>query len=84
MTTWGEGSRAIVVVYWEGGGGHTFNAVQINGETRYVDPQTGSMDCSDYFEIIDPSEVYFARTDNQEFTARIHICIQEEPKGELP
>ncbi len=83
MEEWGEGSRAIVTVYWKGGGGHVFNAVQINGQTEYVDPQTGNMFCLSYFNDVDTSKkICLTRTDNQEFTNRLNLCTQEEPKGE--
>ncbi len=83
MEEWGEGSRAIVAVYWKGGGGHVFNAVQINGQTEYVDPQTGNMYCLSYFNEVDTSKkITLTRTDNQEFTNRLDLCTQEEPKGE--
>lgn len=83
MEKWGEGSRAIVAVIWKSGGGHVFNAVQINGHTEYVDPQNGNMYCLSYFSNIDTSKkVYLTRTDDQEFTNRIVLCTQEEAKGE--
>lgn len=79
MEQWGEGSRAIVAVYWEGGGGHVFDAVQINGNTEYVDPQTGNMYCYGYFNNIDTSQkVYLCRTDDREFTDGLDSCIQDE------
>lgn len=71
MEQWGEGSRAIVRVTWskevdEDQDGHTFVAVYTNGETQYIDPQTGDMDCERYFNGCEPSETRFVRTDDRE------------------
>lgn len=80
MNEWGDGARAIVRVRWAdelGGGGHVFNAVQMNGETHFVDPQTGSMDCSKYFNGIKPSETKLIRNDNLAFKKEgINKCKQ--------
>ncbi len=80
MEEWGEGARAIVRVRWDEkwGGGHAFSVVQINGETHYVDPQTGQIDCGDYFDLIDPSETRLIRVDNLDFDEGIHECIIEK------
>ena len=41
MAEWGEGSRALVYVVWEGGGAHLFNAEYHNGVVRGYDAQNG-------------------------------------------
>lgn len=80
MAGWGDGARAIVRVRWKGGGGHVFNALQVNGQTVFVDPQSGSMNCSGYFApgMIRPGETALVRIDNLDFTDRIELCAKEK------
>ena len=82
MLSWGDGARAIVRVRWKSGGGHVFNALQIDGQTVFVDPQSGSMDCSGYFAagMIKPGMTELVRIDNLDFTDRIELCAK--PKEE--
>ncbi|MFI5935190.1 toxin glutamine deamidase domain-containing protein [Actinoplanes sp. NPDC051494] len=39
----GPGSCAVVITYWEGGGGHAWNAVNHNGTILYLDTQTNQL-----------------------------------------
>ncbi len=82
MLSWGDGARAIVRVRWKSGGGHVFNALQIDGQTVFVDSQAGSMDCSGYFApgMIKPGMTELVRIDNLDFTDRIELCAK--PKEE--
>lgn len=41
MANWGEGSRAFIVNYWKGGGGHIYMVERKGGQTRLIDPQPG-------------------------------------------
>lgn len=43
------GSRGIVEIRWNNGGGHVFNVENVNGEVRYIDAQSGRMYVQDYF-----------------------------------
>lgn len=78
MSEFGDGARAIIRVQWQGGyGGHVFIAEQANGVTQFIDPQTGSRDCSDYFKsgMIKPSATRLLRIDDKKFTDLIGQCI---------
>lgn len=79
MASWGDGSRAQVVVYWNSplGGGHTFMAEQRNGATVFFDPQTGNSDCSSYFNRLIDGHTQFCQIDNLQFTPHIEECYRE-------
>ncbi|MBR0132525.1 MAG: hypothetical protein IJM14_05520, partial [Lachnospiraceae bacterium] len=81
MKDWGDGSVAQVVLTWKGTGGidgHTFAAKQINGETRFFDPQNGDTDVSWYFDMAEPGSISFCRADNQKFSNRINDCVNKK------
>lgn len=86
MKGWGDGARAIVRVRWSSGGSHVFNALQENGQTVFVDPQSGSMDCSAYFGrgMIKPGQTELVRIDNLDFTGRIELCATEKGGNTTP
>ena len=78
MSQWEDGARAQVVVTWAGGeGGHTFIAEKVNGEIRFVDPQTGDIECSEYFDEIEPGTTQFCRIDNLQPSEHILDCCKE-------
>lgn len=81
MADWGDDTRAIVRVRWKTGGGHVFIAVQQNGATVFLDPQSNNMDCGKYFSagMIKPGWTELIRVDNLNFTDRIELCAK--PKG---
>lgn len=83
MASWGDGARAIVKVCWQGGGGHVFTALQENGQTIFVDSQTGDVDCSSYFSAgsFRPSETALVRVDNLDFTDHIEQCAKLREGG---
>lgn len=78
MSGYGDSARAIVRVVWKGGGGHVFIAEQVNGVTQFIDPQSGTRDCSYYFKsgMIKPSETFLLRTDDKDFTDLIEKCVE--------
>lgn len=83
MQQFGDGSRAIIAVYWKtNNGGHVFMAEQVNGKTLFVDPQNGNTDVSNYFKLIKTNPFkpcsYLMRTDNLEFTKKIKDCCEEK------
>jgi hypothetical protein len=47
----GPGSRGIVGIYWNKGGGHVFNVENVGGQVRYIDaqPNPGVTDAAGYF-----------------------------------
>lgn len=80
MSSWGNGARAQVVVYWDGphGGGHTFIAEQIDGCTVFTDPQTGNTDVSSYFSRVIPGTTQFCRIDELSFSPYHIECWEED------
>ena len=84
MQSWGDGARAIVCVQWKdekGGGGHAFIAEQVNGKTRFVDPQTGQTNVKEYFDDAKGRGVVCGRIDNLPFTNRITECCRTVKRG---
>lgn len=85
MKEWGDGARAEISIFWQGGGGHVFAAERVNGKTVYIDPQDDKADASQYFK----NEIrgrdkrsrmlrklqYVLRIDNLEFTDVAKRCF---------
>lgn len=73
MKEWGDGARCQIVCKWKGGKwAHTFMAVQKNGATHFIDPQTGDENCERYFKSVSCRGIgakyaKFARIDNLKF-----------------
>ncbi len=77
VKTWDDNARGFVMVQWKDWeGGHVFMVEKINGIIRYVDPQNGDVDVSEYFEDALGDPLYCFRTDNLEFTNKVFDCIQ--------
>ncbi len=77
MKGWGDGARAEVLVVWDKtDSGHVFVAEQVNGETRFYDPQNGTADASGYFQMVKPDSVQLCRVDNLDVTDRIRECCK--------
>lgn len=77
MKEWGDGSRTQICVQWKkGDGGHTFIAEQKNGETHFLDPQTGSEDVRKYFNNVVNNQTTFCRIDNLQPSQRILECCK--------
>ena len=65
MNKWGSGSRAVVQVFWRGGGGHVFNVENDRGRMVYVDAQTHKrVNIGDYMSGAQTSSVNLIRTDD--------------------
>ncbi len=78
MSSWEEGARAQVVIYWKGSKkGHTFIAEKANGEVCFVDPQNENYDASRYFDRVQKGETVYCRIDNLDPTARIRECCED-------
>lgn len=83
MQEWGDGSRAEVIVYWKEGGGHAFCAEQVDGETRFIDPQIASnygasYDVGAYFDHVrDDGSTYYWRTNTSKPSSHIEDCCKE-------
>ena len=81
VTGWGDGARGIVRVQWRGGsGGHVFITENQGGTVRFMDPQTGDMDVSQYFKLAKVNQTYVLRTDNKEFSDLIGDCCDRNTK----
>ena len=82
MADWGDGARAEICVQWDGvPSGHVFVAEQVDGETRYYDPQSGKLDVSWYFSKVEPGSVKVCRTDNAKVNDKIYDCCQLKLDG---
>jgi len=79
MHAWGDGARAQIVVYWDNGqGGHTFAAEQVNGTTRFVDPQTNEVyDAEWVFSNVEHGATSFCRIDNLRPSDWVLKCCKE-------
>lgn len=76
MNGFGDGSRAIVRVQWKGrNGGHVFIAEQMDGEVRFIDPQTNSDDCLRYFRLAEKNETFILRVDDKEISNLISQAV---------
>lgn len=66
FVTWGEGTTKYITQNKEVEmpSSHTFIAENHSGIIRFIDPQTGSEDCSDYFTKVKNGATIFARTDD--------------------
>ncbi|MBE7070211.1 MAG: hypothetical protein E7386_06890 [Ruminococcaceae bacterium] len=81
MAEWGDGSRAQVVVTWDGlDAGHTFIAEQRGGKTVFIDPQNADSDCSLSFDDVALGETTFCRIDNLQPSSYILDCCKEVKK----
>ncbi|MFG2057730.1 toxin glutamine deamidase domain-containing protein [Micromonospora sp. NPDC048930] len=45
----GPGSRGVVAIRWNNGGGHVFNVENVGGKVRFIDGQNAGRDVADYF-----------------------------------
>ncbi len=77
MHEWGDGTRAQVVVVWKNtNAGHTFIAEQVNGQTIYIDPQSGKKNVKNYFSYVESGSVRISRIDNLDVTGKILNCCR--------
>lgn len=78
MAAYGDGARAIVRVVWQSRGGHVFIAEQVNGQTQFIDPQSGKRDVSYYFGkgMISSGYTHILRIDDKKFTDLIFDCLE--------
>ncbi len=87
MTKYGEGSRAIVSVMWkprykgDKPGGHVFIVQNDGDRIRFVDPQTGDIDYTDWENRIKKGKTDIYRIDDKESTALVlNAIIQGDTK----
>lgn len=71
MKSYGNGSRAVVMVQWQKSGGHVFNVENVNGKMHYVDAQTGKpVKIGLYLAASRPMKTQIVRTDNLRISDR--------------
>ncbi|MDY4040758.1 MAG: toxin glutamine deamidase domain-containing protein [Collinsella sp.] len=77
MDSFGDGSRAIVGIGYEGmKDGHVFIAENAGGRIRFLDPQNGNRDCSHLFQMADLDNTVILRIDNLEFSDLVGRAVR--------
>ena len=66
IEAWGNGARGIIGGKWKGNGGHYFNFEVIDNKCVFVDAQTGRYDVKYYLDYLEPTKIFYGRTDNLE------------------
>ena len=59
-----QGARAVVLITWQNGGTHVFNAENTANGVRYTDGQDNTADASAYFQTGVPGRFLVSRIDN--------------------
>ena len=71
MKSYGSGSRAVVQIFYKGGGGHVFNVENQRGRIVYVEAQAGKMkNIERTMSSVDSRSVNLVRTDNLKLSDR--------------
>lgn len=84
MRFYGDGSRAVVKINWRlKYKGHVFIAENQEQTIRFLDPQTGSVDASGYFNDADPASVVVVRVDHLQFTELAGQCFDTPNDSDL-
>lgn len=79
MLEYGDGARAEIYVCWKGASSaHVFAAENVGGRVRFIDPQTGNMDCESYFADTMPSRTMMCRIDQLEPSDLIADCCKNK------
>lgn len=79
MKEWGNGSRAILQIFWAGGGGHVVNLENINGKVVVNDAQVSQKhDLDSYVNSGDMiiGDLNIIRTDNLRFSDRVRKSVE--------
>lgn len=77
MAEWGNGAIAQVRILKKNANeGHVFVAERVNGVVRFVDPQSGDIDCESIFTSAALGGTMMARVDNLEPSELIELCIK--------
>lgn len=77
MELWGDGAIAEVRILKKNANeGHVFVAERVNGIVRFVDPQSGNIDCESFFTNAALGGTMMARVDNLEPSELIELCIK--------
>lgn len=77
LLSWGNESRAIVRVQWRNSrSGHVFIAENHGGKVLFLDPQSGNMDVTHYFDMAKVNQTHVLRIDDKEFSTLIEKCCE--------
>lgn len=68
-----DNSRHIIYACWKSGSSHVFIADKENGIIRYVDPQSGKLDCSSHFSKARENKYGIFRVDDKDITDNANI-----------
>lgn len=77
LAGYGDGSRSIVYVAWQGGSAHVFIAERQHGKTVFVNPQDGQVGY-DWVSRAKPGSVLVSRVDDKEVDASIIRRVVKE------
>lgn len=80
MAQWGDGARAVVQVFWKGGGGHVYNAENTGTGVHYIDAQHPNSHVRNYLQEARPSKVMLIRTDNLRISDRAKYFVKPAQK----
>lgn len=81
MNGWGEDSRAVVFVKWDGREiGHYFMAYNTADGVKFVNPQRPDADAAEFFERTKPSATRLFRTDDKTFGEYIREVVTWDAK----
>lgn len=80
LTNSEDGARYVIYSQWKRGGAHVFIAEKENGVVRFVDPQSGIMDCSSHFNMAVDGRYGIFRLDDKSITDNPYI-LQNTAKG---
>lgn len=76
-----NGARYSIYIQWKSGSAHVFVAEKARGVIRYVDPQSGNMDVSDYFKDGKAGKFGFFRMDDKPLTKDGSLISETVRKG---
>lgn len=77
MNGWGENSRAVVFVEWDGHSiGHYFTAVNTKYGVKYINPQHPEADASEFFNRTKPSQTALFRLDDKEIAEYVRKVVR--------
>ena len=78
---WGNGSRGVVYVAWDRGGGHYFSVSNVNGEVIFTNPQNAKSDARGFFDYSKPSKTDIFRVDNCKLNEYIKKVVVANEAG---
>lgn len=79
MKEYGNGSRAVIQIFYRGGGGHVFNVENQGGRIVYVEAQTGKMkDVARTMQSVRTDSVNIVRVDNLRVSDRAKNFVKHK------